>query len=104
MGLRLRPKHPQMEAHDRQMDALPVVERCLFCSWRWSGTSAEGRERAREHRLQAHPEVIVKRRRPGRHLKSFRQVKLTKEDLSDIFSERDRRAALLGIDLSEIAI
>ena len=96
----MRPKHPNMEAYDRQMDALPVREQCLFCTWRWEGTAAEGRIEALTHRLQAHPEVVVKRRRPGRHLKSFRQPVLNKADWSEVYAERDKRAALLGIDLS----
>lgn len=85
------------------MDALPVRQSCLFCTWTWQGTALEGRTEALTHRLQAHPEVKVTRRRPGRHLQSFRQAKLTKEDKIDILSERDKRAALLGIDLTESA-
>ena len=99
----MRPKHPNCELYDAQMDALPIVERCLFCGWMWQGTAAEGRTEALAHRLQAHPEVKVKRRRPGRHLKSFRQPVLKKEDWTDIYSERNKRAQLHGVDLAEHA-
>lgn len=81
------------------MDALPVTERCMFCNWEWQGTAAEGRTEALAHRLQAHPEVKPPRRRPGRHLKSFNQPRLKKQDWDDVFAERDKRARLLGIDL-----
>ena len=83
------------------MDALPVTQRCLFCRWKWSGIAAEGREKALQHRLQAHPELVISRRRPGRHLNSFRQAKLKKEDWADVFAERDKRAWLLGIEIED---
>ncbi len=86
------------------MDEMPVVERCMFCTWVWQGTAAEGRTEALQHRLEAHPEVRPARRRPGRHLNSFRQARLKGEEWADILSERDKRAKLLGIDLSEAAV
>ncbi len=78
-------------------DGLPVREGCLFCEWEWWGVAAEGREHYLAHRLLAHPEVQPVRRRPGRHLQSFRQAKLKPEDVEDINLERDKRARLLGI-------
>jgi hypothetical protein len=95
----MRPKHTQIETFERGMELLPLVARCLFCEWEWEGAVLEGRERALNHRLEIHPELKPKRRRPGRHLKSFRQVRLNAEDLSDINAERMKRARLVGIEL-----
>jgi hypothetical protein len=78
-----------------------VIERCCFCSWVYEGNAVEGRSEALAHRLSVHPEVKVRRRRPGRHLKSFRQPKLKKDDWQDIAVERTRRAYLHGLDLEE---
>lgn len=97
----MRPRNnPNIELYEQQMDEIPVKERCLFCRWTFSGTAVEGRHAALAHRLEKHPEVKPARRRPGRHLTSFRQAKLTAEDRADIYQERDKRAYLLGIEVS----
>lgn len=96
-----RPKHPNMEAFAREMDALPMTARCLFCTWEWEGTVAEGRTEALTHRLIVHPDVKPPRRRPGRHLKSFRQPRLKPEDWADVNAERARRARLTGVTIEE---
>ena len=83
------------------MDTLPVTERCLFCDWTWDGVVSEGRSEAIAHRLDAHPEVKPARRmRRGSHLRSFRQPKLKQVDLDEIYGERDKRARLLGIEIT----
>lgn len=99
-----RPHHPNVIEEQRHFDSLPILERCLHCGWVWTGTAIEGRDRALEHRLQAHPEIQPKRRRPGRHLKSFHQPNLTKADWVDINIERSKRARLNGLDLEDQAV
>lgn len=79
------------------MAALPLIQRCLFCSWIFEGTALEGRTEALTHRQKAHPEIKIARKRPPSHLKSFRQAKLTTQDMTDILAARDKRARLLGI-------
>jgi hypothetical protein len=79
-------------------DVAPLLTRCVFCGWIYLGTAAEGRNEAREHRLQAHPEVRAKR--PiTRSLSSFRQRELTAEQQADIDEERRKRAILLGLEI-----
>jgi hypothetical protein len=95
----MRPRQIYLEEHLAQMDALPVTERCLFCTWTYDGSAVEGRTEYLQHRLSAHPEVKPPRRRPGRHLKSFRQARLKADDVQDILSERQRRARLHGITI-----
>ena len=95
----MRTPTPHLDAHFAQMDELPVHQRCLFCTWEWEGTAVEGRTEALTHRLSAHPEINPPRRRPGRHLKSFRQPRLKAEDWVEVYTERDKRARLLGIDV-----
>ena len=93
----MKPRHPNLEEMDRHFDGLPVREGCLFCDWEWWGSALEGREQYLRHRTLAHPEIKPARRRPGRHLKSFRQMRLKDEDVADILAERNKRARLLGI-------
>jgi hypothetical protein len=81
------------------MDALPIMQRCLFCTWAWEGTALEGRTRAIAHRLKDHPEIKPALRRNGRNLKSFRQSRIKPEQALEISTERDKRARLLGIDV-----
>ena len=86
----------EMEARD----AARLVTRCCFCRWRYTGTAAQGREKAREHRLEHHPEARRKRRKPGRHLTRYIQPAMTEEDTKEIMDEVRRRAFLNGVDLS----
>lgn len=37
------------------VDELPMVTRCVFCSWSFEGTALAGREAAAEHRAGLHP-------------------------------------------------
>ena len=96
----MRPKHTNLEQYEALMDALPVKEACLFCEWEYLGTVLEGREEALAHRRAVHPER-VKRRKHSRNLMSFRQRRLDKEEQAEIYAERDKRARLLGIEISE---
>lgn len=45
--------------HDRFLDAAPMVARCAVdgCGWTFEGSAAEGRDAARAHRGEAHPEL-----------------------------------------------
>jgi hypothetical protein len=95
----LRPQHTHLDAHLALMDQLPLRTLCSFCGWSCEGTTLECREKAIEHRAQAHPDLVVRRRRPGGGLNSFRQPTLSKADWKEVYAERDRRAKLLGIDL-----
>ena len=97
MSSGVKPRHPNVEEYEARMAALPIIQRCLFCTWVYEGTALQGRTAALAHRLSAHPEIKPKRRGPSRNLKSFRQPTLKSEDRDEIFTERDRRARLLGI-------
>lgn len=94
-----RPPHPNILEFEERMDALPVKEMCLFCDWEFEGTVAEGRTAALRHRRRHH-RARCKPRRLSRNLKSFHQPKLHKEQEDEIMAERDKRAFLIGIDLS----
>ena len=80
-------------------DAARLVTRCCFCRWRFTGTAAQGREKAREHRLEHHPEARRKRRKNGRHLTRYIQPAMTEEDTKEVMAEVKRRAFLNGVDL-----
>ena len=80
------------------MDRLHVVSRCAFCDWEHSGPAVEGREKATQHRTEAHPDLVLKRRRNTRSLGSFRQKQLREDDWTEIRDERQKRMRLLGID------
>ena len=81
-------------------DAAKLLTRCAFCRWRYTGTALEGRERARQHRLEHHPELLHSRRRPHRRqLTKIRQVAMSEEDEREIMQEVKRRAFLNGVDL-----
>lgn len=96
-----RPRHKGLEEHIAQMDALPMTARCMFCTWEWQGTAAEGRTEALTHRLRAHPDVKPLRRKMTRNLKSFNQANLKKEDWDDVMAERAKRARLVGLTLAD---
>ena len=99
----MRPRHTAIEEFEAAIDLLPVRERCLWCDWSWDGMAGEGRTEAIRHRLSAHPEVQPSVRKHGRNLRSFRQPKLHKEQWNEIYAERERRARLMGVDLSDSA-
>lgn len=79
-------------------DKMPLRSACALCEWEYLGTTAEGREQALHHRLEAHPETLKRRRPPARHLKGFRQTLLNEEEQAEVMAEKNRRARLLGID------
>ena len=97
----MRPQHPNVAEFEARMDALPLRTLCALCPWVYEGSALDGREKAAQHRSLAHPEIRVKRRRPGRHLKSFHQPLLNKAEWGEVYAERDKRAALLGIEITE---
>ena len=95
----MKPRHPNVEAEQAYRDALPCRTLCALCGWEYLGTALEGREKAAQHRRRRHPKLIIQRRRPGRHLSTFAQPKLKKEDWAEVYAERDKRAKLLGIEI-----
>jgi hypothetical protein len=97
--MRYGPSQATLDEQSR-MDALPLLTACAFCEWTFQGTVREGREAARAHRAVEHPEARRKRR-PARHLGSFRQAPMTDGDRIEIDEERRKRAFLVGIDISE---
>jgi hypothetical protein len=81
-----------------RFDAQIVTERCALCpKWSFTGPSLEGREKAAQHRAEAHPEIQPKRRRRG-HLNRFRQPPMSKEEEAEVRAERLRRARLIGTE------
>lgn len=79
-------------------DAQPLLTACALCGWSYQGDAAEARQKAAEHRSEAHPEIRPTRRR--RAAGGFRQ-RLSDEDTAEIELERRRRARQIGIDLDE---
>lgn len=75
-------------------DLLTVTERCAHCpDWVFTGTAQEGREAARAHRLEFHPEAVQRRR------KIRPKVQSAAEQIKASEAARIKRAFLLGIDL-----
>ena len=89
----------QREAETR--DAAETLTRCAFCpEWFHIGSASEGRERATEHRLEAHPEIRrSRRRRTSRSLLRFRSPEMHEEEVAEIEAERQKRARITGVDL-----
>ena len=89
-------------------DLEPIVTRCLFCRWKYTGNAGVGRERARRHREARHPEATVRtvrRRRGGWRKKSdmtgseAAQAALDAAEANRVRSEReeaDRLAKVLA--------
>lgn len=95
--------HSEDEYRRREAERIaaePLLLRCSFCEWSYQGTVGSGPEKATQHRLEAHPEVVVERRRRTRSLKRFRASELSEQDVAEIDAERQRRARLIGIELS----
>ena len=89
---------------DAAWEQIPVVLRCAFCTdWAWEGPSGPGREIALQHRTEAHPETfrVKSKRRKQPHLSSFRQAAMKKDEREEVYAERDRRARLHGLDITE---
>lgn len=83
-------------------DAAETFTYCAFCpDWKFFGTAGEGRERATEHRLEAHPEITRYRRRMTRSLHNFRQRTLEGEEWQEINDARRKRALLTGVKLED---
>jgi hypothetical protein len=98
----MRPVSESSEFRRREIearDAARLITRCAFCRWRYTGTALEGRERALQHRLQAHPEARASRRRTNRHLTRYIQPAMSDEEEKEITDEIRRRAFLHGVDL-----
>lgn len=61
-GYRERPASEMQLLFDSMRDARPTVTRCVACGWTHEGTAADGREAAKLHREEAHPDLAVRRR------------------------------------------
>ena len=96
-----RPQFLELQAHLDAMDLIPLRTLCVFCEWSCEGTTAQCRESALQHRLQAHPDLIENTVRKRSHLKSFRQPRLKQNEWKEVYAERDKRAKLLGIEISD---
>ncbi len=83
------------------MESQPLVVRCLKCGWYESGPAREARQRAAEHRVEAHPELGQYRRPVANRLHTFQQHSLTDIERDEIQENRRKRAYLAGIDLGE---
>lgn len=101
-------REPITPAEERELEkefyeSQPLKIICSLCGEIFEGTVVEAREKATAHRVEAHPEVVNKRRsrRPVRSLKSFRTTEMSKQDLDDIEKERRRRAFLVGIEIED---
>jgi hypothetical protein len=71
---------------------------CAFCPDEcFEGTAAEVADLAREHRAQAHPELLNWRRKGRRANLAAWRTTLNEQEAEDIEVERTRRMRLLGI-------
>jgi hypothetical protein len=50
-------------AHQAWLDGQVTTSSCFFCRWKFKGTALEGREAARLHREQEHPDACIRRPR-----------------------------------------
>ena len=95
MGARLAERRREERA---EADTRPIRVICGFCEWHQEGSLGECRRAAQEHREAHHPEAC-KVRRTQRHLASFRQPALKKDEAAEIDTARRKRAHLLGFEL-----
>jgi hypothetical protein len=51
------------EEQQANIDNAPLTTRCALCDWSYEGTALEGRELAKNHRTEHHPDVKQTRRR-----------------------------------------
>lgn len=81
-------------------DSAPLVTYCGLCDRvLHRGRAGEGREIAREHRAERHPEIRPRRRRQTRSLMLNRQHDMDSEHRAEIEAARRRRALLTGVEL-----
>ena len=81
-------------------NAIPVTIRCAFCpEWSFHGPTLEAREKAKQHRREAHPNLRPKRYRRKGNPSSFRQPNMSKEERKEIDDEVRRRAFLNGVEI-----
>ena len=98
----MRPQFRELEAHFSALDLLPLRTLCAFCEWSCEGSAVECREKAVQHRAEAHADMdLTPTKRKKSQLRSFRQPKLKRQEAEEIYAERDRRAKLIGIEISD---
>ena len=78
--------------------SLACVTSCR-CGWTFEGTAAEGRFAAAAHRREAHPDWRNRTRRKKVNLAVFRSAAMSSEEKEDVYSAREKRAFLHGVDL-----
>lgn len=88
------------EAEIAWHNAQPMNAECAIqgCSWKLNGNAEEVLEAQKEHRLK-HGFQKIRSRRSVRSLTTFKQNDLTEDDLTEIETERRRRATLTGVNL-----
>lgn len=94
------------------LDRQPVVTRCAFCRWYYSGPLFEGRSAFRSHAAERHPGLVKKRRvRCKKHdcsrwasVKSPPDAQLCKQHLADAYERAGLRQGGWGIGGSSLTI
>ena len=89
-----------MQRQEREWhDSQPLLALCAYCpEWSATGTAAETREAAREHRLEHHPKTFRKKRPQVRNLRSFMNRNMTKEQEEEVDRERAARMKMFGLE------
>jgi hypothetical protein len=63
------------ERHQDWADAQTTTSSCFFCDWTFTGTAAEGRDEARAHRQDEHPEACIRKPRLRKRKISKKQIR-----------------------------
>lgn len=85
---------------------LPMTFRCTFCEFIFEGSARDGLAAAKAHRELKHPHARRTRKRRVRSVQTLGAIRtrmLDEEEMAEINAERRRRAAEMGIELSESA-
>lgn len=72
-------------------DAQPIVTRCGLCDFRFDGTVGEAREASRQHRVDAHPGLKLKKTKRD-NLKSWRPQNDVEQKTAAMKTVMERRA------------
>lgn len=86
-----KPNVSLSEMLERRRDEQPVTQRCLFCAWTWIGLAGEGREAARSHREERHPEAVARRVPRRRKSLTRPEQKLTEREYDELKRARQER-------------
>ena len=98
----MRPRFRELEAHFDAMDLMPLRTLCAFCGWSCEGSALECREKALQHRSEAHADMdLTPTKRKRNQLRRFRQPQMRKAEAEEVYAERDKRAKLIGIEITD---